>query len=133
MKAGDTFPVSIAGEKIADATVKEIRENEVVLVVPATLVTMSYRTHDELTPNDPAQEAPEAVEGSSHVLLTDQVVKPGEEIQSTDLATQQVPGAVEAPATPPGQPETVPTEPQAPVVPAVPEEVTDAVERKATE
>lgn len=134
MKAGDKFPVTIAGETITEATVKEVNEKDstATMLVPATLVTMSYRTHDELTPNDPAQATPEAVEGADHVLLTDRVeqqVKP-EQTGEADLATQQVPGA----ATPPAQPETVPTEPQAPVVPepVVPEKVEDAVEREAS-
>lgn len=135
MKVGDTFPVAIAGERVADATVKEIRDSEVVLVVPATLVTMSYRTHDELTPNDPADSAPETVEGSDHVLLTDnvEVKPPTESVTPEQAATQQVPGTTEVPATPPTQPDTVPTPEQAPVVPPIPEHVEDAVEQKATE
>lgn len=131
MKAGDKFSVTIAGEEVAQATVKEVNEEKstATMVIPATLVTMSYRTHDELTPGDPAEETP-TVESAEHILLTDQVVKPEGAVTPEQAATQQVPGTPEVPAT---QPETVPTEPQTPVVPAVPEEVTDAVEQKATE
>jgi hypothetical protein len=130
VKAGDKFPVTIAGETITEATVKEVNEKDstATMLVPATLVTMSYRTHDELTPSDPADATPEAVEGADHVLLTDRVeqqVKP-ETTEGTDLATQQVPG----------QQEAVPTETQTeavPTPPVVPEHVEDAVERQASE
>lgn len=129
MKSGDKFPVTIAGEEVAQATVKEVDEDKATatMVIPATLVTMSYRTHDELTPGDPAEATP-TVEGSEHILLTDQVVTPGDAVTPQQAATQQVPGTPEAPT----QPDTAPTPAQEPVVPAVPEEVEQAVERQAT-
>jgi hypothetical protein len=135
MKAGDKFPVTIAGETITEATVKEVNEkdNTATMLVPATLVTMSYRTHDELTPNDPAAATPEAVEGTDHVLLTDHVVKPGEPVGEGVPVPNQV--SSDLSGTPvPGQEETAPTEPQTEAVPApVPEKVEDAVEREASE
>ena len=132
MKAGDKFPVTIAGETITEATVKEVDEskNTATMMVPATLVTMSYRTHDELTPNEPV--APEAVEGADHILLTDRVeqqapgpVTPGEAAQRQTLDP--------TPVEPAKQPDTTPTPAQEPVVPVVPEKVEEAVEREATQ
>lgn len=119
MKVGDEFPVTIEGLEVARARVREVSDDgRAWLVVPGKVVEVQYRTQTTIeTPT------PVAGEGSSHVLLTDQVAN------KDDLATQQVPGE----ATPPAQPDTVPTEPQAPTVPPVPEEIEQAIEEKATE
>lgn len=118
MKIGDTFSVDIAGQQVTLATVKEVNEADrlVTLIIPATLAQMSYKTHDELTPQE--ERVTEEPETGEHILLTDHVVKP-----DTQAATEQVPG----------QTETVPTPAQEPVVPVVPEKVEEAVEQKATE
>jgi hypothetical protein len=47
MKAGDTYPVLVAGQVVAQATIKELGDGTATLVVPATLVVMATRT--ELT------------------------------------------------------------------------------------
>lgn len=129
MKVGDKFSVTIAGETIADAVVREVNEDDstATLVVPATLVTMSYRTHDELTPGDPAP----GVEGAEHILLTDQVVRPeapGEQVNTVAESGQ------------PAQTEGAPVPAPAPTPVTVGEDVTQvspaveaAVEQKATE
>ena len=96
MKVGDSVPVTIAGQPIAQAVVKEIDTTvepwTVRMVVPGTVVVMSMR----------AQLAPEITqEGdpATNVLLTDGVVKP-EEVNpkppagdgTVNLATTQDPG-----------------------------------------
>lgn len=53
MKIGDKVPVTIAGQTVAQATIKETADGTATLVVPATLVVMATRT--EL-----AYEAPNA-------------------------------------------------------------------------
>lgn len=54
MKAGDKVPVTIAGQVVAQATVRELGDGTVTLVVPGTLVVMAVRT--EIAP-DPQQSA----------------------------------------------------------------------------
>lgn len=62
MKVNDTVPVLIAGQQVAVATVKEVGEGTVTLIVPGTAVVMATRT--EIT-NPPAQEPT----GNQHILL----------------------------------------------------------------
>jgi len=57
MKIGDKIPVTIAGQTVAQAAVKEVGDGTVTLVVPATLVVMATRTelaHD--APSEPETE-----------------------------------------------------------------------------
>jgi hypothetical protein len=44
MKQGDTVPVTIAGQTVAQASVKELGEGTVTLIVPATMVVMEVST-----------------------------------------------------------------------------------------
>lgn len=44
MKVGDNVPVTLAGQVVAQATVKEMGSDTATLVVPATLVVMGIRT-----------------------------------------------------------------------------------------
>lgn len=57
MKIGDTIPVNIAGQTVANATVKEVGDGTATLVVPATLIVMATRT--ELSYETPAPVEPE--------------------------------------------------------------------------
>lgn len=59
MKVNDTVPVTIAGQTVANATVRELGDGTATLVVPATLVVMATRT--ELTVETP-QVDPTAAE-----------------------------------------------------------------------
>lgn len=59
MKIGDTVPVTIAGQVVANAAVKELSDGTATLVVPATLVVMATRT--ELTAPTPTQSGTETV------------------------------------------------------------------------
>lgn len=127
MNVGDKFPVTIAGQVVAEAVVKEHSEGLATLIIPATLVTMSYRTHDELTPEAPA-EAPET---SSHVLLTDEVVKPAEAAPTTTDGSPATPAQQVAPVVDPAASAPVAEQPKE--VAPIPEAVEHAVEEKATE
>jgi hypothetical protein len=68
MKVGDKYEVTIAGQKVADATVREVGSGQVVLVVPGTVVTMSTRT--EIAP-----PAPQVVDSSGTEVIIDEVVR----------------------------------------------------------
>lgn len=59
MKIGDTVPVTIAGQTVANASVKELADGTATLVVPATLVVMATRT--ELTVETPRESSTETV------------------------------------------------------------------------
>lgn len=59
MKQGETVPVTIAGQVVAQATVKELGEGTATLVVPATLVVMAVRT--ELAVEQPVESTSETV------------------------------------------------------------------------
>lgn len=61
MKVNDKVPVYIAGQTVAQATVRELGDGTATLVVPATLVVMATRT--ELTVETPVVDdtAPETV------------------------------------------------------------------------
>lgn len=63
MKVGDNVPVTIAGQAVAMATVKEMGEGQAVLIVPATRVVMAVRT--EL-----AYEAPVVQEQTTETIVT---------------------------------------------------------------
>lgn len=59
MKVNDKVDVLIAGQVVAQATVKELGDGTATLVVPATLVVMATRT--ELTVEAPREQAVETV------------------------------------------------------------------------
>lgn len=52
MKRGDKVPVTIAGQTVANAEVRETGDGTVTLIVPATMVVMATRT--ELAVETPA-------------------------------------------------------------------------------
>lgn len=54
MKINDLVPVTIAGQVVAQATVREMSDGTATLVVPATLVVMAVRT--ELALETPAAD-----------------------------------------------------------------------------
>jgi hypothetical protein len=84
MKAGETVPVTIAGQVVAQATVKELGDGTATLVVPATLVVMATRT--ELTVETPRTSEVETI------------------IMGVDRASGNVePPATETPAVQPAQ------------------------------
>ncbi len=91
MKVGDTEPVTIRGHQVALATVKEVRDGEVSLVVPATLVVMATRT-------DLAPEVVPEVEAAGTVILTDQVLKPEAPVEEVQGQAAPVP-VVQEPTT----------------------------------
>lgn len=61
MKVNDKVPVTIGGQVVAQANIKEVGDGQVTLVVPATLVVMATRT--ELS-------APEPVEVETETIIT---------------------------------------------------------------
>lgn len=54
MKVGDKVPVTIAGQVVAQASIKETGDGTATLVVPATLVVMATRT--ELAVETPPED-----------------------------------------------------------------------------
>lgn len=77
MKQGDKVPVTIAGQVVAQATVKELGDGTVTLVVPGTLVVMAVRT--EIAPPTAA-----AVEGETVITGVDR------EVVTTSAGTPEV-------------------------------------------
>lgn len=63
MKVGDKVPVTIAGQAVTQAEVREMGDGQAVLIVPATRVVMAVRT--EL-----AYEAPAPVEPEKETIIT---------------------------------------------------------------
>lgn len=57
MKTGDTVPVTVAGQVVAQATIKEMGDGQATLVIPATLVVMATRTElTQETKPEPAKD-----------------------------------------------------------------------------
>ena len=98
MKQGDKIPVTIAGQVVAQATVKELGDGTATLVVPGTLVVMAVRT--EIAP-----ETHEVAESSSETIITgvDRVNNDGELVDN--LTVQRQPSAADAPVANEGTPE----------------------------
>lgn len=64
MKIDDTVPVTIAGQVVAQARVRELGDGTATLVVPATLVVMATRTELTVeTPNSDPTEAESIITG----------------------------------------------------------------------
>lgn len=63
MKRGDKIPVTIAGQTVANAEVREVGDGQVTLVVPGTLVVMATRT-------EIAYEAPTQPERETETVIT---------------------------------------------------------------
>ena len=76
MKIGDIFPVTIAGQTVANAKVVELDKDSATLIVPATKVVMAIRTEFA---------SPEPVEPNKEVIITgvDRVDSDGNVIESS--------------------------------------------------
>lgn len=121
MKIGDTEPVYMAGQVVAQAKVAEFDAETATLIIPATRVVMAVRT--SLQPAAP--EVPETT-GNQHVMLglenenpvSEVAVVGGEPIEVQGQPQVANTGAVSQPAQQveavEGAPETV----EAPVQPA---------------
>ena len=93
MRQGDKVPVTIAGQVVAQATVRELGDGTVTLVVPGTLVVMAVRT--EIAP-DPQQTAvPETetlITGVDRTSADSTVVEPAGDatvVEQTDGGTPE--------------------------------------------
>lgn len=90
MKTGDTVPVTVAGQVVAQAAVVELDKNTATLIVPATRVVMAVRT--ELAVEEPKEEGPstlitgvDRVDGDGNVVET--ATQGGEVTNVSDSAT----------------------------------------------
>ena len=86
MKVGDKYDVTIAGQVVAQAEVRELADGTATLIVPGTKVVMATRT----------DIAPEPVnistEGASTIIEgVDRVNDAGEVVSSTETQTQSAP------------------------------------------
>lgn len=123
MRAGETVPVTIAGQVVAQATVKELGDGTATLVVPATLVVMAVRT--ELAVEQPAESTSETVITGvdrpeptvEETGGTPEVSMPPVTAPSSDEVVQGEAGNVVEPVEPATPVEQVaPVEPTSPVV-----------------
>lgn len=97
MKVGDGVPVTIAGQTVAMATVKELGDGTATLVVPATLVVMGTRTELSDLP----------MEESGKQVIIEGVERPAEPVVEAPAPASEVAPVVE---TPPIQQEIVNSE-----------------------
>ena len=72
MKVNDKIPVTIAGQQVAVATVKEMSEGTATLIVPATRVVMATRT--ELTVEEKENEVEVLITGVGNEAQNDQTL-----------------------------------------------------------
>ena len=104
MKTGDTVPVTIAGDTVAQAKVTEIDKdnNTVTLIVPATRVVMGLRVEIDSAPapvEEPAKQTiitgVDRVDGEGNVIesaSTDTVAAPvGESAAVGDTSNEGTP------------------------------------------
>lgn len=82
MKVGDGVPVTIAGQQVAQAVVKEMSDGVATLEFPATRVQMAYRVEIDT--------APKPVESETHteVLGVEREV-PAEPVAGTEGTEQK--------------------------------------------
>lgn len=97
MKRGETVPVTIAGQVVAQAKVVELDEATVTLIVPATQVVMAVRTELDTAP----------VEEPSKQVIIDGVDRATPEVETPVVQETPVPEVVETPVE---QPEAAPEE-----------------------
>lgn len=111
MKVNDTYPVQIAGQQVANATVKEVGDGTVTLLVPATLVVMATQTEISMAET---QESHVEVLGVEENTDTEPVVEPVVEVANqtdAETATPAVqPAAQPDPTGAVDQPTEVPNE-----------------------
>lgn len=62
MKVGDKIPVTIAGQQVTEAVIKELADGTVTLEFPATRAVMGVRTEIDTTPITPTG-------GTEHAIL----------------------------------------------------------------
>lgn len=115
MKVGDNVPVTLAGQVVAQATVKEMGSDTATLVVPATLVVMGIRTElgdlpvdntgteviiDEVTrvEDNTAAPAPEAVVEEAAPAEPAPAAQPPVEINAPESVETNNTAVEEAPA-----------------------------------
>lgn len=83
MKVGDGVPVTIAGQQVAQATVKEMSDGVATLEFPATRVQMAYRVEIDT--------APKPVESETHteVLGVERQEAPAGPVVGTESTEQK--------------------------------------------
>ena len=111
MKQGDKFPVTIAGQTVAEAVVREVGDGQVTLVVPGTIVVMATQTNIAPEATIPENSAP--VEGSNKETIITGVDRVSGEAGTVEVITSdggETPQPAGIPVTDPG--ETTPAEPQ---------------------
>lgn len=74
MKVGDGVPVTIAGQQVAQAVVKEMSDGVATLEFPATRVQMAYRVEIDTAPKPVESETHTEVLGVERPTVDDQVV-----------------------------------------------------------
>lgn len=112
MKVGDKIPVTIAGQPVAQATVKELGDGTVTLEFPATRAVMAVRTEIDTTPvasggaehailgvENPITNTPELVETPTVPAdaATPAEASQGDSVDAATAATPAVTTPVEAP------------------------------------
>lgn len=101
MKRGDKYPVTIAGQVVAQAEIREVGDGTATLVVPGTIVVMATRT--ELS------DAPTNADTSGTQTIIEGVERStGEQEEAPVEAPEGAVGGEEN-ATPPVVEETSPT------------------------
>lgn len=94
MKINDLVPVTIAGQVVAQATVREMSEGTATLVVPATLVVMAVRT--ELAFETPAADTTGTETIITGVDRAGQSAEPVETTSAPVVDAAAVDGSVES-------------------------------------
>lgn len=117
MKVGDQIPVTIAGQTVALAEVKELGDGSATLIVPGTRVVMATRTElsFESTPNDTSGvetiiDGVDRAQAPVEAPAVSEVATPVE--QSAPVATEPVAPAADSVPTPVAESPT-PAEPEA--------------------
>lgn len=92
MNVGDTVPVTIAGQVVAQAKVVELDNQAVTLIVPATQVVMGVKTELDTAP----------VESEGPSVIIDDVERPSVEEHNAEsdveVENTETPQEVEQPA-----------------------------------
>lgn len=112
MKVGEYVPVTIAGQVIAQAVIKEIGNGTATLIVPATQVVMGVRTELDTGPVEQTPSKQVIIDGVDRVDANGEVIEapaPVEAPKAEDVTASVEPAPVAEP-----QPEAT----EAPEVPA---------------
>lgn len=101
MKRGDKVPVTIAGQTVANAEVRETGDGTVTLIVPATMVVMATKTELAIETPAPASETESQILGVER-RSGDPVSAPvGETPEAESKENESVTVVPEAPAPAP--------------------------------